>query len=120
MHVVLAIAIQFCSVLVMERSGVDDRLCRAVSTEDHQQVADHGRASLVIQVQNLVMREPFKCTVDHPDRTFNDLRTCRDNRLSLLSLQHYRCDFRCVGNMANSCLNHFDTGFFKTILDVQL
>ena len=103
----------------MQAAGIDHRLGVAIATEHDKQVRYHHRPPLRIQIDDARRGELFQRHVDHAHRPLDDLRPRRHDGLSLLPLQHCRCDFLGISQVRNPGLDHFDTGFVESLLHVD-
>ena len=86
--------------LLVQRAGVDHRLRLALAAEDDHQVADHRRAALVVEFDDVVLRSASRA----PSRTIADsahhqLGARGDHRLGLLAAQHRPGDLGGVGEV---------------------
>jgi hypothetical protein len=69
----------FLSMASIKASAIDYRLSVSVAAEDNQQVADHGRLSLLIKVNDVVLAEFVEGHLDHSHRAIHyHLSGCDD------------------------------------------
>ncbi len=66
--------------LLVERSGIDDRLCAPVAAEHDQEVRDHGRFTLLVELDNVFCRQAAKRHLDHAHRAVDDPGPGRNHR----------------------------------------
>src|SRR5659263_372965 len=81
----------------VERAGVHHRGDPRVAGEDNEEVGDHGRLALVVELDDLVTVQPLERLLHHGDRALHDLLAGRDDRRGLLALQHGLGDLGGVG-----------------------
>ena len=77
---------------------------------------DLERCRALVQVHDLLVGQFVQGHLDHAHGTIDDLPTSRDNGLGLLALEHCAGDFRRIGQVADACLDHLDTGLAQAVL----
>ena len=98
------------SSLLVQRSGIHDRLRLFVGTEHHQQISYHRRFLIFVEIDHLFGGQPIERHLHHRHRSLHDLFAGRNDRGSLLPAQHHRGDLRRIGQVIDSRFDHFDPG----------
>src|SRR6185312_13333723 len=73
---------------LVEGAGVDDLLGRLLAAQHDEQVGDHGRLALLIEVDDALVLEPLEGQLDHADRALDDPPPRADHRVGLLLAEH--------------------------------
>jgi len=94
--------------LLVEGSGVQDRGRGVLAAEDDEQVADHRRFPLLVQLHHVVLAQPRQRHLHHAHRALHDARPRRDDGARLLPLEHGLRDLGRVGEVAEAGLDHLD------------
>src|SRR5687768_16998242 len=87
--------------LLVNRAGVDHRLRVAIAAQHHQQVADHCRLPLFVELDDRLRRQHVERHFHHADRAFHNALARRDDGAGLLALQHGRRDLGGVCQVAD-------------------
>lgn len=67
----LALGIGHRATLLVERACVDDRLSFTLTAQNHHQIGNHCRASLVVELDDILLGKRFERHLDHSDRPFD-------------------------------------------------
>jgi hypothetical protein len=74
--------------LLVERTGVDDRLRPSVRAEHDQQIAHHRGLPLLIETDDLLLGQLLQRHLHHADRAVDNFSARRDDGARLLALEH--------------------------------
>jgi hypothetical protein len=82
---------------------------------DHE-IADHGCAPLVVELDYVLVGKFFECHIDHANCTLHDLLPSGDYRFRLLTAKHDLGDLRCIGEMSEARLVYDNASFGEHLL----
>src|SRR6185503_609457 len=105
---------------LIDGAGVDDRLRRPLAAEDDEQVRDHLRLALLVELDDAVLREALERHLHHADRAVDELLPRSDDRVRLLTLQHRLRDLGRVREMRDARLDDLHPGELAPLLDLLL
>ena len=106
----LAVIVGHGGPLLVERAGVDDGLRVALAAQDDHQVRDHRRAALVVELDDVLLRQHVERHLDHADRAFDQRLARGDDGLRLLAAKHRAGDFLCIGEVGEAAFVDGDAG----------
>lgn len=96
--------------LLVEAACVDDRLGFALAAEYDHEIADHGGAALVIEVDDVFGAELFEGHFDHGDGAHDEGFPRGDDGGGLLAAEHGAGDFGGIGEMGEAAFVDGDAG----------
>jgi len=94
----------------IERAGVDHRRRRLITAENDQQIADHSRLALLVELDNPMLIQTGQRELDHPNSTLDDPRTGCHDGVGLFATQHCLDNLRRVSQMADTDLHDLHAG----------
>ena len=89
-----------------------------ISTQDDQQIGDHGSLALFIQFDNLIFIQPFECHFHHADCAVDNHFPRINDGGCLLTLEHDGGNFRRIGEIGNARFDDFQPCVGNTLLDL--
>ena len=93
---------------LVQRARVDHGRGVGFGTKNDEKVAHHGRFFVLIQVDDVLRTELFKCEFNHTNSTVNNLSARSNHGAGLLPTKHRLSDFSGVGKVADTSFEHGD------------
>lgn len=92
----------------------------ALAAEYNEQIANQLGFSVFTELNGVLLLESLKSHFDHPDCAVHDLLASCHYCLSLLTLEHGLGDLLGVVEVADSCLDDFDSSSIEAFLKLLL
>ena len=87
---------------LIQAAGVDDGLGIVVAAQHHEQVRDHGRLALLVELDRALFRQTLKRHFDHADRAVDDHLARVDDGAGLLALEHDGRNLGRIGEVGDA------------------
>ncbi len=89
---------------MIEGAGVDNRLRVTLATQHDHQIGHHRCTPLVVELDDIFLRQRCERHLDHPDGAFDQRLASRNNCLRLLSAKHRAGDLGRISEIGETAL----------------